>query len=299
MFMLNGPEKLLVLLFLVTTMLSIGMTTGVAQLRSMLTSRSLLVRMLVANFVAVPLLGYVLARFMPLAPAAAGALVLLACVPGGLSTIQYSSRVKGEAALAGTMLVLLSVLAVLVSPAILRIVLPASVEFTLPYGRILGFIALWLVVPLGVGMFLRAKAGGSAPKLGKVLGIVSLALFIAFMVVTKSFRKEAVASIGSPAVGAMILFIIASMSIGWFMGGPGRDKRQLFATVTSMRNAAVCLAIARNVPSGDAVMTPLIAFSLLMVTPNTLLTLYSTIRNAIQNRRAAKRADESKEGKQP
>jgi hypothetical protein len=133
-----------------------------------------------------------------------------------------------------------------------------------------------------------------APRLAKGLGIVSLVLFIAFMVVTKSYRKEAVASIGGAAVGAMVLFIVASMVIGWFMGGPGRETRQLLATVTSMRNTAVCLAIARNAPSGDVVMAPLIAFSLLMVTPNTLLTVYSAIRNAILARRAAGRAGESK-----
>ena len=294
MFLLSGPEKLVALLFLVTTMLSIGLVTGVPQLRSLLASRSLMVRLLIANFLIVPAVGYLLARFMPLAPAAAGALVLLACVPGGLATIQYTSKIKEEKTLAGGMLVLLSVLAVLVSPVILRIVLPAGADFTLPYGRILGFIALWLLIPLGIGIFLCGRAPGVAPKLSKVLGLVSLVLFIAFMMMTKSFRKEAVASIGGPAVGAMVLFIIASMLIGWFMGGPGRDKRQLFATVTSMRNAAICLVIAKNAPSGDAVMTPLIAFSLLMVTPNTVLTVYSAIRNAIRARKAAGRVEGSK-----
>jgi len=80
------------------------------------------------------------------------------------------------------------------------------------------------------------------------------------------------------------------MVIGWFMGGPVREQRQLLATVTSMRNAAVCLAIARQMPSGGALMTPLIAFSLLMVPPNTLLSLYSAIRA----RRAAGRTGASK-----
>jgi predicted Na+-dependent transporter len=298
MFLLTGPQKLLVLSFLVTTMLSIGMTTGVAQLRSLLVSRSLMVRMLIANFVIVPAVGFALARFMPLAPATAGALVLLACVPGGLSSIQYTSKIKGEQTLAGAMLVLLSVLAVLISPLILRIVLPLGAAFALPYGRILGFVAIWLLIPLGVGILLCDKAPGVAPRLSKGLGIVSLVLFIAFMVVMKSYRKEAVASIGSTAVGAMILLIVTSMAIGWVMGGPGRDRRQLLSTVTSMRNTALCLVIARNAPSGDAVMVPLIAFSLLMVTPNTLLTVYSAIRSAIRSRKTAGRDEESKRGRE-
>jgi len=279
-------------------MLSIGTTTGAAQLRSLLASRGLMVRMLAANFIIVPVLGFAVARFMPLKPETAGAIVLLACVPGGLSTIQFTSRIKGEKTLAGAMLVLLNVVALLISPLILRMVLPAGADLTLPYGRILGFIALWLLIPLGLGILLSDKAPGVAPKLSKMLGLVSLVLFIAFMVVTKSARKEAMASIGGTAVGAMVLFIIASMAIGWFMGGPARDKRQLLATITSMRNAAVCLMIVRNSPSGGAAMAPVIAFSLLMVTPNMVLTIYSTIRGAVLARKARGRNGESKKRKE-
>jgi BASS family bile acid:Na+ symporter len=295
MFVLSSPERLVVLFFLVTTMLSIGLTTGVNQLRSVLASRSLTARILLANFVVVPLVGVAIARLLPLAPETAGALILLACAPGGLSMIQYTSKIKGEAGQAGAMLVLLSVLAVLVSPLILRIALPAGADLTLPYGRILAFITLSLVVPLGAGMYLHDKAPGLAPKLSKGLGIAGFGLFIAFMVMTKSYRKEAVAHIGNPAVLAVVLFSISSMVIGWLMGGAPRGSRQLSATVTSMRNTAVCLAIARNAPSGDAAITPLIAFSLLMVTPNTLLSIYSAIRN----RKAAGRTGASRKGQKP
>jgi hypothetical protein len=75
----------------------------------------------------------------------------------------------------------------------------------------------------------------------------------------------------------MMLFVVVSMAIGWVMGGPNRRSRQVLATVTSMRNTAVCLIIARNSPVGAAAFTPLIAFSLLMVTPNTLFTLGNAV----------------------
>jgi hypothetical protein len=44
-----------------------------------------------------------------------------------------------------------------------------------------------------------------------------------------------------------------------------------------MRNTAVCLIIARGSQLGAAAFTPLIAFSLLMVAPNTLFTLGNII----------------------
>jgi BASS family bile acid:Na+ symporter len=293
MFLLSDSQRLLVFGFLVAAMLSIGLRTGIADLRALLASRSFLIRALVANIVVVPLVGFALARLVPLHPQAAAALVVLACVPGGLAAVKYSSKVKGEEALAGAMIVLLSVLAIFVSPVILRIFLPAGVDLSVPYGRLLGFVALWILVPLVIGVFLNGKMPPrAAAGLARGLGVVSFVLFIAFMVVMKSFRKEATASIGGLAVGTMLLFIVLTMAIGWLMGGPKRGTRRLLATVTSMRNVAVCLAIARNSPGGDAVMTPLVAFSMLMVPPNTLLALYG----AIADRRAARRAGGSKKG---
>ncbi len=275
---LTVPQVLLALVFLIASMLSVGMQTGIADLRSLVESRSLLLRSLMANFVFVPLVGIALAHLLPLPLGAAGALVLLACTPGGLSAIQFTSRVRGEATLAGAILLLSGVLAVLVSPAMIRVASPASVDLSLPYGRVLGFVALAMLLPLGIGLFVRSGAQGAALKLAKPMSLLALVAFVAFMVATGSLRKEAVGSIGAPAVGAMALFFVASMVIGWLMGGPASESRQVLATATSMRNAALCLVVAQVSPWGDAVMTPLIAFSLLMVPPNMLYSVFNLVR---------------------
>ena len=61
----------------------------------MLGSKGLLLRSLLANFVAVPIVGIVLARTLPLKPEAATALLLLACTPGGISALQFTTKIKG------------------------------------------------------------------------------------------------------------------------------------------------------------------------------------------------------------
>ncbi|MGH8609565.1 MAG: hypothetical protein ACREX9_19810 [Gammaproteobacteria bacterium] len=115
------------------------------------------------------------------------------------------------------------------------------------------------------------------------MALAAALTFVTFMVLTASVRQEAARGIGGAAVGAMALFFLASMLIGWLSGGPARSTRQIVATATSMRNAALCLLMAESSPSGDAVLAPLTAFSLLMVPPNALFTIY----NAIRARRAA------------
>jgi len=225
-----------------------------------------------------PLLGIAIVRLVPMPAGSEAALLILACVPGGLSALQFTRRHKGHEAVAGAAVVLLSVLAVFVSPVLVRTVLPGAANPQIPYLRLLGFYASFLLAPLGVGMLLGARSPQLAAKVTSFLGVVSAALFVGFMVLTKSFRKEAVASVGGPAVGAMIVFVLATMVTGWLLGGPQFERRHMLASTTSMRNAALALAVARESPEGGVILPSVIAFSLLMVPPNTLLMLWSLIR---------------------
>lgn len=284
---LSTTAKILVPTFLVASMLSLGMQTGVSDLRSLLASRSLLVRTLLANFLVTPILGVALVLVVPLEPHIAGALLLLACTPGGLSAIQFTSQVKGSAALSVAVMCLLALLAVFVSPLILKLVLPANVRMVIPYGSALLFFLVFLLVPLLAGMLLLSKAPGAAMKLSKLPALVGLVAFVGFMVATGAARKLAVGEIGSIAVGAMLLFILASMAVGWLMAGPARDARRVLASATSMRNAALCIAIVESSAPGHAVLVPLIAFSLLMVPTNMLFSVYNTVQEKRRARNAA------------
>ena len=264
--------------FLLSTMLSLGLQTEVGQLRAIFSARSALLPLLLANFVIAPLLGLAIVRIVPMPEGSAAALLILACVPGGLSALQFTRKQKGHEAVAGAAVVLLSVLAVVVSPVLVRAVLPGDANPEIPYLRLLGFYALFLLAPLGAGILIGERIPWLAAKLTSFLGVLSAALFIGFMLLTKSFRKEAVATVGGAAVVAMLVFILATMVTGWLLGGPQFERRHLLASTTSMRNAALALAVARESPEGAVILPSLIAFSLLMVPPNTLLMLWGMIR---------------------
>ena len=148
----------------------------------------------------------------------------------------------------------------------------------IPYGSALLVFLVLLIVPLLAGMLWLAKMPGLAMKLSKVVALAGAVAFVAFMVATGSFRKAAAVEIGLTAVGTLLLFILLSMTVGWFMGGPTRETRQILATSTGMRNAILCIAIAESSSPGHAVLFPLIAFSLLMVPPNMLFTIYGAVQ---------------------
>jgi predicted Na+-dependent transporter len=215
--------RILTLLFLMTAMLSVGLQTTAGDLRSLLKSKGLLLRSLLANFVAVPIVGIVLVRTLPFKPEAAAALLLLACTPGGISALQFTTRIKGASLFAGSSAFLLTFVAVFLSPALLTLVLPGDISVVIPYGRALLFVVVFLLLPLVGGTLVRSREELLAEKLSKPCAIISLVLFIVVLVLIMGLRKEAMNAVGKEALLYMLIFIIISMAVGWFMGGPAKD----------------------------------------------------------------------------
>jgi BASS family bile acid:Na+ symporter len=264
--------------FLIATMLSLGLRTPPAEFAALLTDRNALSRTLLANYVAVPLLALAIVRFLPLSRESEAAIVILSLVPGGLSALMFTSKVKGEEASATALAVFLSALSILVSPLLLLAILPEQADPAMPWPRVLAVYVLLMLAPLAAGMLLRRRLTALPAGLLRVLGVVSAVLFLAFIFGTKKFRWQAVLHVGWAAAGAMMLFILGAMAAGWFLGGPNPARRQILASATSMRNAALALAIAQESPMGSVVLPPMLAFSLLMVTPNKLFSLWHTWR---------------------
>jgi len=279
MFLMDTLSRILIFVFLITAMLSVGLQIRAGDLRSLLGSKGLLVRSLLANFVAVPIVGLVLTRILPLKPEAAIALLLLACTPGGISALHFTPKIKGASLFAGSSAFLLSFVAVFLSPALLALFLPGDISVVIPYGRALLFVVVFLLLPLVAGTLVRSRGERLAEKLSKPCAIMSALIFAVFSVLLMGQRKGAMNAVGKEALLSMLIFIIISMAVGWFMGGPAKETRPVLATVTGMRHVALCLLIALNTFPDPAVQTPLVAFSALMVPPNTLLTAYMVIRS--------------------
>ncbi|EGJ50903.1 bile acid:sodium symporter family protein [Desulfocurvibacter africanus] len=287
MFLLDTFQKVLFLLFLVLSMLSIGLVTGMRDLRAVFAARGLLARALLVNFIVVPALGTAIVLLLPLDPPAAAALLILACTPGGPSALQFTKQAEGTTALAGVLTFLLTLLAVFVSDWLLRLVLPAAIQPVVPRWEAMIYLKVYFLLPLVAGMLLFAWQPGLAARLARPMALAGAVSFIAFMVYTGGARREAMADIEGMALGAMLVFFLLSLAAGWVLGGPARESRQVMATAASMRNVALCLAMANASPQGHAVLVPLVAFSLLMVPPNMLFTVYGALQARRENRKPA------------
>src|SRR5471030_2261036 len=124
--MLDTLQWAILLLFLLTTMAGIGLQVNLRDLGETLQHKGLLLRSLLVNFLAIPLLGWLATRLVPMASTTADAILILACAPGGMSAIQFTSKRKDVLAFAGQLAFLLTGLSIFLSPVLISIFFPPA-----------------------------------------------------------------------------------------------------------------------------------------------------------------------------
>lgn len=277
--------KLSAYIFLVMTMLGIGLKVTGGEVLQILSNRSLMLRSLLVNIILVPILGLIITTIVPMPIDTEIGILLLAAAPGGLAAIQFTSKGKEGLTFAATLLFILSVLAIFATPLTAELILPIHTPVSLPYLRVIQVLLVYLFLPLLVGFALQHLSGRVAQALSRPVSLCGTLSFIAMIILTMAMKKQAVRAIGWSGMAAMLILILVSMVIGWVLGGPDKNNRRILATGTSMRNAALCLLIAQKSFPDTGVDVVVVAFSALMVPPNMLFTLYEIIKT----RRSAKR----------
>ncbi len=238
-------------LFLATRMLWVGLGVTPAELLDTLRARGLVLRTLVANLLAVPALAAVLVTVLPLTADARVAILLLAAVPGGIDVLsRRHAAVRGNVNQAA-LVFLLSSVAIVVTPVMRLLMLRVGPPMALSYGRFIAVSVLGLLVPLLVGLAIRATAPVVAGVLTRVTAVLSLVLFVAATVAIVVVSGRQRHGLGPLDVLAMALFVLGAGAIGWLIGGPATPTRRLLAHVTAMRNVGLGLMIATvGIPHG-------------------------------------------------
>ncbi len=278
--MIDPVTRFLILLFLVTTMLAIGLRVTGAEVLAAMKDRSLMARSLLANLVIIPAIGFVLSRVVPLPTDTAVGILLLTAAPGGIGAIQFTSKTPAKSIpFAAGLLFVLSVIAIVSTPMTAKLILPGGSPIVLPYLRVIRFLLLYLLLPMLAGFAIQRLSERAANVLQKPIALVGTLSFVATVILTMGMKKQATRAIGSNGVLVMLVLVLAAMAIGWLFGGPGKGTRRVLATGTSFRNAPLCLLIAVKSFPDTNVAVAVVAFTALMVPPNMLFTVYHTVRN--------------------
>ena len=233
------PVTLLV--FVVSSMLAVGLSLTVGEILAPLRNRRLVSLALVANFVLMPLAAFAIAKLLQLDESLAAALVLLGTAAGAPFLPKLAVVAKGSLAFAVGLMVLLMALTVGYMPLVLPLLLEGV---SVDPSKIARSLVLLMLLPLVAGLAVKdryqAVAARVAPLLNRV-STLSLVLLIALLLAT---NIQNIADLfGTRGVLASILFLLVSFGTGWFLGGPGPDTRAVLALGTAQRNIAAALVV--------------------------------------------------------
>jgi predicted Na+-dependent transporter len=273
------PIKPLPLLnfFVAVVMFSIGLRTSGGELLNMLRDRALFARLLLANCILIPAIGFLLVHVFPLNPDASIGILLLAAIPGTPIALQFTRMAKTRLAFAAAMTFVLSVLSIAMTPLVIETMPQIAQRNERPVFILIANIALYIVLPLCGGVWAVRHAPITAPKLALPLGLLATVTFLFLMWETRLMRRQAFNAIsGGGTVLAMFLLLLLSMLIGWLLGGPDRETRRILATSTGMRSVIVVLYLARYCFPGTNVYMVALVYLSLMVPTNLLFHLAYT-----------------------
>jgi BASS family bile acid:Na+ symporter len=238
---LSKAVPVTMLAFVLSSMLSMGLSLTVGQILAPLRNYKLIVLALLANFVLMPFAAFFIARLLHLDQPLGIALLLLGTASGAPFLPLLARISKGNLALAVGLMVLLMVVTVGYMPLVLPLMLEGVSVDPVKIGGSLVFLML---LPLAIGLLVRARLSGLAaiaqPSLSR-LSILSLAFLIALLLITN--MQNVLNLYGTRGVLASILFIAAGSEIGWLLGGPQSDTRGVMALGTAQRNIAAALVV--------------------------------------------------------
>jgi BASS family bile acid:Na+ symporter len=247
---------------IISTVLALGMSYRVAELVAPLRRVWLVGLMILVNSVLVPAAAWGIAKALPIDDAAVTGMtlaVLGAASAAGLKATQLARR--ADLALAVSLVVVLQLANLVAVPLWAgQVVSGASISAS----SILGNLLLLVLIPLAIGLLVRARYAAHAAKWQVELAKVSnLALALALVAGIAVNWQAIVSLFGSWVLLASALTAIVSVVLGGLVGYASAETRTTTGLVSGLRFGALGLIIIGTQLHGNAdYLGPAIVFSL-------------------------------------
>jgi len=230
------------LVFVVTSMLAMGLSLTVAQIVAPLRNARLVILALAANFILVPIVAYLITTIYPLSDGLKIGLLLVSTAAGAPFLPRLAQIAKGNLAFSVGLMVLLMVFTIAYLPVVLpRLLQGVSVD---PWSIARPLILLMLI-PLAMGLFTKSRyaeiAGALHPYLARTSTFALILLIAAGLL---AHLKAVLGAFGSGGIIALLLLLGLAFVFGYFLGGRDGSIRSVLGLGTAQRNLSAALVIA-------------------------------------------------------
>lgn len=253
-----------VLIYIVSTMLSMGLKFFPKQFFEPLKDKSLVLKSLAANFVVLPVLTYIILQLIPLQQGLSIGLVLMAAGAGSPFMLKLVQFMKADMAFAVGLMLILSSVTLIYMPLLLSLLIPGVSVNPL---SIAGSLLILIFVPLTVGTVLKLKytklAGTIQPIFNRLSNIF---IFLVVVLYLGLNYQDFITVFGTGAIVAALMFVAAAFVVGYLLGGPSKNTRAVLGMGTAIRNSSAAFVVAvTNFSSEYDVMAMIIVVYMLSI----------------------------------
>lgn len=264
--------NLLVVLFVVVTMLSIGLGLTVRQILVTASRLNLMGRALLVNVVLIPVLAFVMVRVLPTDPQLGLGVLLMAMAPGAAFGPKLTQLARASVPFAVGVVAILAVLIVFTLPATAALLLPG--ETVIDSLGLVQSMILIEIVPLALGLVLHAQARSFSRLVRPPVTKVSTVLFVLAIVATIAVSWPSSPSLLQiPSIIAALVTMGGSLALGYWLGGPGIATRRALAITSLLRYAGIALFVADASFPDPHVRAMIVAYTLVEVITGAVLAL--------------------------
>ena len=232
--------KVSILVFVIGSMLGLGLGLTMPQIVEPLRDVRRVILALLANFVVVPFLTWLILKGMPLDTGTKLGLVLLATAAGAPFLPKLAEIARGDVAFSVGLMLLLMVASIVYLPLVLPLMLEGVEVDAAGIARTL---VLMMLLPLIVGLMVRAQAAGLANVIRPFLTkLANLALVLLTVLLVLLNLRNILSMIGLDGL-AIVAFLLASIAAGLVLGGRSAPVRNVMGLGTGQRNISAALVV--------------------------------------------------------
>jgi predicted Na+-dependent transporter len=235
-----------IILLAIISMLAIGFSVTLPKMCETLQNRKLVAFSLLANFVLVPVLAYILARSLNISLGLTIGLILVGTAAGSSVLMKLAEVGNGNPDYAKGLMFLLSILSIIYIPLVFPLLISGTSVNPLNIAIPLFFLML---IPLLIGLYARKEkqefATRWAPRMSKIATILLVVVIVVFLAL---YIGEIAQIFGTGelliVIAIAIIFLLIAFGLGYFLGGKDRSYRRVLGMGTSQRNIASASVIA-------------------------------------------------------
>lgn len=198
-----------------------------------------------AQFLIMPTLAWLLCRLLSLPQEIALGVILVGCCPGGTASNVICYLAKGDVALSVAMTTVSTLLAPIVTPALVLLLAGKSVEVNVS-GMFLSIVQV-VILPITVGFVINHFFGKFTQKIVSLLPMFSTLAVAAIIGIVVSHNAVSILQCSLLVAAAVVLHNLCGFGLGYVAArllGLNMSKRAAVSIEVGMQNSALATSLA-------------------------------------------------------